>query len=153
MGSNAQLMAGDHLVTDDFWNIAKDAGEGTLMTFTYDARKFDAARTVLAKFEAADYSAEGFTLYAYAAVQAWVQAAEATGGTDSHRIASWLRAGNRIRTVTGEVSFDRAGDLRDPKFALVVRKEKKRKEKKRKEKKRKEKKGKERNVWCRVQYR
>jgi ABC-type branched-subunit amino acid transport system substrate-binding protein len=50
-------------------------------------------------------------------VQAWVQAAEATGGTDSHRIADWLRAGNRVATVTGDVSFNPAGDLKQPNFA------------------------------------
>ena len=117
LGSNAQIISGDQLVSEDFWNTAKDAGEGTLMTFTYDARKFEAARSVMRKFKDAEYSAEGFTLYAYAAVQAFETAAVATGGTDSARIAEWLRAGNRVNTVTGEVTFDAKGDLVVPKFA------------------------------------
>jgi branched-chain amino acid transport system substrate-binding protein len=117
LGSTAQIIAGDQLVTDDFWNAAKEAGEGTLMTFTYDPRKFEAARSVVQRFKDADYSAEGFTLYAYAAVQAWATAAEATSGTDSARIAEWLRAGNRVNTVTGEVTFDAKGDLKAPKIA------------------------------------
>lgn len=116
-GSGAQVISGDSLVTDDFSNVAKEAGEGTLMTFTYDARKFPEARSVLDEFKAADYNPEGFTLYAYAAVQAWVAAAEATGGTDSARIAAWLKGGNRINTVTGNVSFDAKGDLTSPRFA------------------------------------
>ncbi len=117
LGSNAQIISGDQLVSDDYWNTAKDAGEGTLMTFTYDPRKFEAARSVMQKFKDSDYSAEGFTLYAYAAVQAFATAAVATGGTDSARIAEWLRAGNRVNTVTGEVTFDAKGDLTAPKFA------------------------------------
>ena len=117
LGSSAQLISADGLVTDDFWNIAKDSGEGTLMTFMYDPQKFDAAKPVLARFRDDGFNPEGYTLYAYAAIQAWVQAAEATGGADSHRIADWLRAGNTVRTVTGDISFDAKGDLRDPRFA------------------------------------
>lgn len=87
------------------------------MTFMYDPQKFETARPVVARFKDDGYNPEGYTLYAYAAVQAWVQAAEATGGTDSHRIADWLRGGNRIRTAVGELSFDAKGDLREPRFA------------------------------------
>jgi branched-chain amino acid transport system substrate-binding protein len=117
VGSSARIISGDQLVTDDFWNVAKEAGDGTLMTFAYDARKFPAARSAVEKFRQAEFNPEGFTLYAYAAVQAWVHAAEGTGGTDSAKIAEWLRAGNRVNTVTGEVRFDSRGDLTDPRFA------------------------------------
>ena len=117
LGSEAQFISGDQLVTEDFWNTAGQAGEGTLMTFTYDPRKFDAARPVLERFRQSEYNAEGFTLYAYAAVQAWVAAAEATGGSDSNRIADWLRAGNRVNTATGEIAFDAKGDLVNPGIA------------------------------------
>lgn len=119
LGSAAQLISNDALVTPDFWKAAREAGEGTLMTFTYDPQKFDAARSAIERFREQDYTPEGYTLYAYAAVQAWVQAAEATGGTDSHRIAAWLRGGNRVRTVTGEISFDSKGDLRQPAFSWL----------------------------------
>lgn len=117
LASNIQLIGADALVSDDFGNIAKEAGEGTLMTFTYDPMKFDAAREVIDRFRAKNETPDGFTLYAYAAVQTWLAAAQATGGTDSTRIAQWLRDGNRVRTVTGEVSFDARGDLKDPQFA------------------------------------
>jgi len=117
LGSAAQIVAPDSLLTEDYWNIAKEAGEGTLVTFMFDPQKFDAAKPLLQRFRDAGYNPEGHTLYAYAAVQAWVQAAEATGGTDAHRIAGWLRAGNRLRTVTGEIAFDARGDLRDPRIA------------------------------------
>ena len=116
-GSTAQFISTDALVNEDFWNVAKDAGEGTLMSFTYDVRKLQSARPVLDRFREADYSAEGFTLYAHAAIQAYVAAVEATGTTDATRIAEWLRGGNRINTAVGEVSFDAKGDLRQPKLA------------------------------------
>lgn len=112
-----QIIGTDALVTDDYWNIAKDAGEGTLMTFTYDPRKFPEARALADRFRAEDYAAEGFTLYAYAAVQAYASAASATSSADSHAIAAWLRGGSRIPTAVGPVSFDAKGDLRTPRVA------------------------------------
>jgi branched-chain amino acid transport system substrate-binding protein len=116
-GSRAQLVSGDALVTDDFWNQAKQAGEGTLMTFTFDARKFPIARTVVERMRAEEKNPEGFTLYAYAAVQALAAAAEATSSADATRIAEWLRGGNRFDTVVGPVSFDARGDLENPAVA------------------------------------
>ncbi len=113
-GSTAQIISGDSLVTDDYANQAKDAADGTLMTFTFDPRKFQTARALVDRFRAAEQNAEGFTLYAYAAVQAWIAAAEATGTTDSARIAEWLRGGNTFDTVVGPVSFDAKGDLTQP---------------------------------------
>ena len=83
LGSSAQFIGSDALVTDDFWKSAKDTAEGTLMTFMADPRKFASARAVAERFAADDYAPEGHALYAYAAVQAWVKAAEATGTTDS----------------------------------------------------------------------
>jgi branched-chain amino acid transport system substrate-binding protein len=116
-GSKARFIAADGLLTEDFWNVAGETGEGTLVTFTFDPRRFESARPVLERFKKSEFSAEGFTLYAYAAVQAWVAAAEATGGTDSASIAAWLRAGNRFNTVVGEISFDQKGDLTSPRLA------------------------------------
>lgn len=113
-GSTAQIISGDSLVTDDYGLQAKDAADGTLMTFTYDPRKFPTAQALVDRFRAAEQNAEGFTLYAYAAVQAWIAAAEATGTTDSTRIAEWLRGGNKFDTAVGPVSFDAKGDLTQP---------------------------------------
>jgi branched-chain amino acid transport system substrate-binding protein len=116
-GSSAQIVSGDGLVTEDYLNQAKDAAEGTLMTFTYDPRKFQTARPVIERMRAADQNAEGFTLYAYAAVQALAAAAEGTGSMESARIAEWLRAGNRFDTAVGSIAFDAKGDLKEPKVS------------------------------------
>lgn len=116
-GSRAQIVSGDSLVTDDFGAQAKEAAEGTLMTFTFDPRKSPAARSVLERMRAEERTGEGFTLYAYAAVQALAAAAEATGTLESARLAEWLRGGNRFDTVVGPVSFDQKGDLREPRIA------------------------------------
>jgi branched-chain amino acid transport system substrate-binding protein len=66
---------------------------------------------------AEEQNAEGFTLYAYAAVQALAAAAEGTGSTESARLAEWLRSGNRFDTAVGPIAFDLKGDLKEPKLA------------------------------------
>jgi branched-chain amino acid transport system substrate-binding protein len=116
-GSQAQIVSGDSLVTEDYGNQAKDAANGTLSSFTYDARKFPTAQGLVQRFRDADQNPEGFTLYAYAAVQALAAAAEATGTLDSTRLAEWLRGGNRFDTVVGAVSFNAKGDLNAPSVA------------------------------------
>src|SRR5262249_12119156 len=50
LGSEAQLIGGDGLVTDEFWTIAKDAGDGTLMTFQPDPQKYDTAKDLVQRF-------------------------------------------------------------------------------------------------------
>ena len=116
-GSGAQIVSGDSLVTEDYGNQAKGAASGTLSSFTYDARKFPIAQGLVQRFRDKDQNPEGFTLYAYAAVQALAAAAEATGTLDDTRLAEWLRGGNRFDTVVGPVSFDAKGDLANPSIA------------------------------------
>jgi branched-chain amino acid transport system substrate-binding protein len=116
-GSQAQIVSGDSLVTEDYGNQAKDAASGTLSSFTYDPRRFPAAQGLVQRLRDKDQDPEGFTLYAYAAVQALAAAAAATSTLDSTRLAEWLRGGNRFDTVVGPVSFDAKGDLANPAIA------------------------------------
>lgn len=115
-GLGAQLVSGDTLVTDEFSTLAGEAAEGTLMTFTPDPLRFPAAVSLIARLKQEDISAEGATLYGYAAVQTWAQAARATGGTDGRKIAQWLRAGNVVSTVIGDLRLDSKGDVNQPGF-------------------------------------
>src|SRR5690606_31700522 len=70
-GLNATMMSGDALVTDEYWAITGETGQGTLMTFSPDPRKNEAAAPVVAKFQEVGYDPEGYTLYTYAAIQVW----------------------------------------------------------------------------------
>jgi branched-chain amino acid transport system substrate-binding protein len=115
-GMKAQMISGDAFNTAEFWTITGDAGEGMIFTFAPDPRNFPEAKEVVEKFKAGGYDPEGYTLYTYAAVQAWDQAAKATGGTDGKKIAEWLRAGNPFKTVLGTLSLDEKGDIKDAKY-------------------------------------
>jgi branched-chain amino acid transport system substrate-binding protein len=111
------MMSGDALVTDEYWSITGDTGQGTLMTFSPDPRKNEAAAPVVAEFEAAGYDPEGYTLYTYAAIQVWAQAAEKAGSTELDAVIEQLH-GNQFETVLGTVSFDEKGDVQGSNYVM-----------------------------------
>ncbi|MBI2719288.1 MAG: branched-chain amino acid ABC transporter substrate-binding protein [Rhizobiales bacterium] len=115
-GMTAQMISGDAFNTAEFWTIAGPAGEGMIFTFAPEPRNIPAAKAVVEEFKAENYDPEGYTLYAYAAIQAWAQAATATKGTDGKAISKWLRAGNTLKTVLGDISLNEKGDIKDAKY-------------------------------------
>ena len=116
-GVDAQIMSGDALVTDEYWQITGDAGEGTLMTFSPDPRKNEAASEVVAKFDEKGIVPEGYVLYTYAAIQAWAQAVEEAGSTDFEPVIEALDAGE-FDTVLGSIGFDDKGDVTAPGYVV-----------------------------------
>jgi branched-chain amino acid transport system substrate-binding protein len=116
-GMSVQIVSGDALVTDEYWSITGDAGQGTLMTFGPDPRNKPAAKPVVEKFRAQGYEPEGYTLYTYAAVQLFKQAAEKTGGTDLEKLIQAMRS-TEFDTVIGKLSFDNNGDITTPAYVF-----------------------------------
>src|SRR3954454_21718115 len=66
-GLKAPLMGGDGITDKEFVQIAGPGSEGTLMTFSPDARKNPNAKDAVAAFKAKNIDPEAYTLYAYAA--------------------------------------------------------------------------------------
>jgi branched-chain amino acid transport system substrate-binding protein len=116
-GINATMMSGDALVTDEYWAITGDTGQGTLMTFSPDPRKNPAAAPVVAEFEAGGFDPEGYTLYTYATIQAWAEAVEKAGTTDLEPVVEALH-GNQFDTVLGTISFDDKGDVEGENYVM-----------------------------------
>lgn len=116
-GMDTILVSGDALVTDEYWAITGEAGEGTLMTFSPDPRKNEIAKPVVDKLLAAGKTAEGYALYTYASIQAWAQAAEAAGSTDFDATVQALNEGT-FQTVLGELEFDENGDVTLPGYVF-----------------------------------
>ena len=112
-GYKPQLVSGDALVTDEYWKITGDAGEGTLMTFSPDPRKNASAAPVVQRFRDGGYEPEGYTLYTYGAIQAWAQAVEKAGATDTDAVIKALQTGE-FDTVLGKIGFDDKGDVTAP---------------------------------------
>lgn len=124
-GMQTKLIAGDALVTKEYWQVTGDAGEGTLMTFSPDPRKLDAAKDVVAKFRANKIEPEGYVLYTYAAIQAWAAAVEAAGleakeekVDEEKELKKVILKLNSMEfdTVIGKFKFDAKGDPNLPPY-------------------------------------
>lgn len=116
-GMAARLVGGDALVTEEFWAITGPAGAGTLMTFSPDPRKNPGSAPLVERFRRTGYEPEGYTLYTYAAIEIWVQAAAKVGAPDTAKIASALRA-QAFETVIGKIGFDAKGDVTAPGYVF-----------------------------------
>ena len=116
-GLKAQLVSGDALVTQEYWQITGAVGEGTLMTFSPDPRKNPDAAPVVKRFRAAGIEPEGYVLYTYAAIQAWAQAAEKAKSTDFAKVVQALNTG-KFTTVLGQIGFDKKGDVTAPGYVF-----------------------------------
>ncbi len=119
-GMKATLVGGDALVTNEFWQIAGDAGSGTMMTFPPDPRLMKTAADVVKEFKAKNVDPEGYVLYTYAAIQVWADAAKKVGNADPKKVAAALKASGKWPTVLGPISFDKKGDTIGSGYVLYV---------------------------------
>jgi branched-chain amino acid transport system substrate-binding protein len=119
-GLKATLVGGDALVTNEFWQIAGDAGAGTMMTFPPDPRLMKTAADVVKEFKAKKVDPEGYVLYTYAAIQVWADAVKKVGSTDPKKVAAALKATGNWPTVIGPVSFDKKGDTTGGGYVFYV---------------------------------
>ncbi len=119
-GLKAPLMSGDGITDKEYVQIAGPGADGTYMTFGPDARKNPDAKDVVAKFKAKNIDPEAYTLYSYASFQILKQAAEQAKSLDSKKVAEAIRSGKVFKTVIGDLSFDKKGDITRPDYVLYV---------------------------------
>jgi branched-chain amino acid transport system substrate-binding protein len=110
-GLQTVLMAGDAMADKEFASITGPAGAGTLFTFGPDPRNKPTAKAIVEAFKAKNIDPEGYTLYSYAAVQVWSQAAKKVGTTDPMKVMAAIKAGS-WDTVIGTLEFDAKGDIK-----------------------------------------
>ncbi|MBV9220130.1 MAG: branched-chain amino acid ABC transporter substrate-binding protein, partial [Methylobacteriaceae bacterium] len=104
-GVQAVMMSGDGITSDEFATIGGPGVIGTLMTFPPDPRKRPEAQEVVKEFTAKNYNPEAYTLYSYAAVQIFKQAAEKAGSIDAKKMAEVMHSGMVFKTVIGDISY------------------------------------------------
>ncbi len=109
-GLKTILMAGDAMADREFASITGPTGEGVLFTFGPDPRKRPGAAAIVKEFKDKGIDPEGYTLYTYAALQVWAQAAGKAGTIDPQKVAAAIHAGT-WDTVLGPLSFDKKGDI------------------------------------------
>jgi branched-chain amino acid transport system substrate-binding protein len=116
-GLKTVLTAGDSLADKEFASITGPAGEGTLFTFGPDPRKKPTAAAIVEKFKTKNVDPEGYTLYTYAAMQIWSQAAAKAKTTEAKKVMDAIKAGS-WDTVLGKMEFDAKGDIKQIDFVV-----------------------------------
>lgn len=116
-GMDTIMFGGDALVTQEYWQITGDAGEGTLMSFSPDPRINPAAAELVKRFRDKGIEPEGYVLYTYAAIQAWKQAVEKAGSFDTEKVIAALNS-TEFDTAIGKFRFDEKGDPNLPPYAI-----------------------------------
>ncbi|VEB07815.1 hydrophobic amino acid ABC transporter periplasmic amino acid-binding protein [Klebsiella pneumoniae] len=92
----AKFFSGDCIVTEELVTAAggPQFTNGVLMTFGQDPRTLPDGKAVIEKFRASGFEPEGYTLYAYASIQA-IAAAWNAVGTDNAKASDWLEEPRR----------------------------------------------------------
>ena len=108
---NIRLFSGDGLMAPGFLLYAGDAGAGSYFTSGPDMRiNPEAADVVDGIRYDHTFEPEGYTLYSYAAIQAWAQAVQQARSLDQEAVIKALQEGS-FNTDLGTISFDDKGDV------------------------------------------
>jgi branched-chain amino acid transport system substrate-binding protein len=116
-GLKAPLMAGDSLITKEFWTITGAAGNGTLMTFSPDPRLEPTAQPIVEEFRKTGYEPEGYALFNYAAVMIYADAVKKANSTKLPDVLKALHS-NPFATIIGTIQFDAKGDVTAPAYRV-----------------------------------
>ena len=108
-GVTAQLVGGDALATQAFWQAGGISANGVLMTDIWDPSSHPAAHPVVMSLRSRAILPDKYTLYAYAVVQAWAQAAAAAASFQATPVSNHLSK-LKFKTVIGTFGFDEKGD-------------------------------------------
>jgi len=119
-GVKAPLMGGDGITSDEFAAVGGPGVEGTLMTYGPDPRNKPEAKKVVEEFRAKKFEPEAYTLYSYAGVQIIKQAAEAAKSLDPKKVAEKMHSGMPFKTVLGDISFDKKGDITKLDYVMYI---------------------------------
>ena len=127
MDAPFEIMSSDTLVSKVFIEAAGDAGEGIPFTFPPDAAELSTSRPAVAAIRKLGQDPAGYTLLAYAAVQAWIEGVLRAKSFDAGPVAAAIRSAP-VETILGPVSFDAKGDIQTayPAFSWFVWKDGKR---------------------------
>jgi branched-chain amino acid transport system substrate-binding protein len=117
LGVEAVLVGGDTLMTQAFWDVTGEAGEGTTFSYPLDPRSLQTVAEVIESLESREEIAERYALAAYAAVEAWAEAVEAAGAPDFAAVTKVMDE-QAFPTILGDISFDDKGDSSVAQFVI-----------------------------------
>ena len=121
-GVKAVMMGGDGITSAEFASIGGPGVEGTLDDLPGPTRASGRRRRKSSpKFKAKNFDPEAYTLYSYAALQMIEQAA--ADGQVARRQEGGeaeMQSGKAFKTVIGDLSYDKKGDITRPDYVIYT---------------------------------
>ena len=118
-GFGAQMVGFDALEDAEFAKLGGAATDGVLMSFPPKAEDDPKNAALVKKFRDAKYEPAGYTLFTYAAVKVWAEAANKAKSIEAAKVAAALRSGTYDSAV-GPLTYDQKGDIKDPVYDIYV---------------------------------
>jgi branched-chain amino acid transport system substrate-binding protein len=118
-GLASQMVGFDALATDEFAKLGGGATNGVLMSFPPKAEDDPKNAALVKKFRDAKYEPAGYTLFTYAAIKVWAEAAKKANSIEAAKVAAALRQGTYASAV-GPLTYDQKGDIKDPVYDIYV---------------------------------
>jgi branched-chain amino acid transport system substrate-binding protein len=118
-GLPTQMIGFDSLETTEFYQLGGAATNGVLMSFPPKAEDDPKNAALVKKFRDEKYNPEGYTLFSYAAVKVWADAANKVKSTDPTAVAAALRS-QTYDSALGPLAFDKKGDIKNPVYDIYV---------------------------------
>jgi len=115
----AQMVGFDALEDAEFGKLGGAATNGVLMSFPPKAEDDPKNAALVKKFRDAKYEPAGYTLFTYAAVKVWADAAKKANSIEAAKVAAALRAGT-FDSAVGPLSYDQKGDIKNPVYDIYV---------------------------------
>ena len=112
-GLAAQMVGFDSLETAEFAQLGGAATDGVLMSFPPKAEDDPKNAALVKKFRDAKYNPEGYTLFSYAAIKVWADAANKAKSTDAAAVAAALRGG-KYDSAVGALDVRPEGRHQEP---------------------------------------
>lgn len=115
------LLAGDGIALRSFVIAAgsRHATAAVMMSFGDTAKNMSKCSAVIENMRNAHLETNGYTMYAYSAVQAIAAAMQATKSTNGKNLAKWLHH-NTVDTVLGTKFWDTNGDINDAGYKMYI---------------------------------
>jgi branched-chain amino acid transport system substrate-binding protein len=118
-GFGAQMVGFDALEDAEFGKLGGAATDGVLMSFPPKAEDDPKNAALVKKFRDTKYEPAGYTLFTYAAIKVWADAATKAKSTEAAKVAAALRTGTYASAV-GPLTYDAKGDIKDPVYDIYI---------------------------------
>ena len=118
-GFGAQMVGFDALEDAEFGKLGGAATNGVLMSFPPKAEDDPKNAALVKKFRDTKYEPAGYTLFSYAAVKVWADAANKAKSTDAAAVAAALRQGT-YESAVGPLTYDQKGDIKNPVYDIYI---------------------------------